>query len=110
MKQNKTIKWSGRIIALIILVLGLPFYFGYGNPLPFVNPDYTWIENFDLALVPFVFIGLALGWKYKKLGGYFIIIPLVLGFLVAIIAGEDFPVNMLIALIPGVLYLIDGYN
>jgi len=49
------------------LVLGLPFYSGYGNPLPFVNPDYTWIENFGLALVPFVFIGLALGWKYKKL-------------------------------------------
>ncbi len=49
MKLNKrtfkTLKWTARIFALAILLFGLPFYFGYGNPLPFIDPEATVWEN-----------------------------------------------------------------
>jgi hypothetical protein len=44
-KRLKIIKWTTRILALAILLFGLPFYFGYGNPLPFINPDYGLLDN-----------------------------------------------------------------
>lgn len=106
----KTIKWTARISALLLLLFGLLFYFGYGNPSPFANPDYTWIENVWLSLIPLVFIGLALGWKYAKIGGYLIVIPLIIGFILGLVADANFSMNMLIILFPGVLYLIDGYK
>jgi hypothetical protein len=77
MKKN-IIKWFARILALIIILFGLPFYFGYGNPLPFVDPGYTWIENTQLTLIPIIFVGLAVGWKYPRIGGAFIVFPIFL--------------------------------
>lgn len=56
-----------RIAGVLIVVVFLPFYFGYGNPLPFLNPDYTAHDNAWLAVFPFVFIGLILGWRYARL-------------------------------------------
>lgn len=109
-EQIKVMKWFARITSLLILLIGLPFYFGYGNPLPFINPDYTLAENIGLIFFPMILLGLALGWKYKKLGGYLVIIPLVLGFVSSLIFHFSFPINMLIALIPGLLYLVVGYN
>lgn len=105
-EQITVMKWFARISALIILLIGLPFYFGYGNPLPFINLDYTLVENTGLTAVPIIIIGLALGWKYEKIGGYMVTLPLILCFTMQL----SFPINMLIALIPGLLYLIVGYN
>lgn len=106
----KIIKWIARIIALILLIFGLLFYFGYGNPLPFANPDYSLWENVALFMMPIIFIGLALGWKYEKIGAYLIIIPMAIGFLVGIATRANFSSNMLLSLIPGILYLIVGYR
>lgn len=97
-------------MALTILLFGLPFYFGYGNPLPFANPAYSWIENVWLTLFPLVFIGLALGWRYEKIGGYLVVIPISIGFILGIVADASFPINTLIVLVPGVLYLVSGYK
>ena len=104
----KTIKWSARILALGILLFALPFYFGYGNPLPFVDPDYSLWENVALTMMPIVFIGLILGWKYPKAGGLLVVIPIVIGFIVGLLTEANFSANLLIPLIPGVLYLMDG--
>lgn len=109
-KNLKKIRWTARIIALLILALGLPFYFGYGNPLPFVNPDYSLAENVGLTAFPLILLGLALGWKYEKLGAYLIIIPMIVGFVVGIATQADFPTAFLIALVPAVLYLIVGHK
>lgn len=109
-RQANVIRWTARILALIMLVFGLMFYFGYDNPLPFVNPAYTWLENVWLTLVPIVFIGLAVGWKYEKTGGYLIVISLVMGGLVAIGAGQQPPSLFAITLVPAVLFLIVGHN
>ena len=62
------VKWAARILAAAILVFALPFYFGYGNPLPFADPHYSLWENVVLTVVPLAFIGLAVGWKYPKAG------------------------------------------
>jgi len=112
MKQKKlnTIKWIARILALCILIFALPFYFGYGNPLPFMNPNYSLWENVALTMMPLVFIGLALGWKYLKAGGFLTVIPIMIGFTVGLLTEANLSVNLLAPLIPGILYLVVGYN
>jgi hypothetical protein len=108
--QLKIIRWTARIIALAMSVFGLPFYFGYGNPLPFINPDYSLWENVALTMMPIIFAGLLVGWKFEKAGGYLIVIPMAIGFLVGIMTKANFSSNMLLPLIPGVLYLFAGYK
>jgi hypothetical protein len=106
----KAIKWTARILALCILIFALPFYFGYGNPLPFAKPGYSLWENVALAMMPLVFIGLALGWKYPKVGGWFIIISIAIGLVVGLLTEANLSINLAVPLIPGILYLVDGYN
>ncbi|MFA6106670.1 MAG: hypothetical protein WC745_03285 [Patescibacteria group bacterium] len=106
----KAIKWTARILALCILIFALPFYFGYGNPLPFAKPDYSLWENVALAMMPLVFIGLALGWKYPKVAGWLIIISIAIGLIVGLLTEANLSINLAVPLIPGILYLIDGYK
>lgn len=103
----KTIKWSTRILALVILVFALPFYFGYGNPLPFINSSYSLWENIALTMVPIIFIGLALGWKYPRLAAYLIIFPISIGFILGLITKSNMGINLAVPLLPGILYLVD---
>jgi hypothetical protein len=109
-KNLKIIKWTARIIALLIIVGGLPFYFGYGNPLPFANKEYTFYDNLWLTAFPLMFIGLALGWKYEKIGGYLLIVSVSIGLFTTVIAGKGSGTQMLASLIVGILYLIVGYK
>jgi hypothetical protein len=106
----KIIRWIARIIALFIIIFGLPFYFGYGNPLPFIDPTYTLHTNLWLTVFPIMFIGLVLGWKYEKIGGYLILTSLSIGFIVSIIIRMGFSIHMLAPFIVGILYLIVGYR
>ena len=104
----KILKWTTKILASLVLLLGLPFYFGYGNPLPFINSTYSLHDNLWLTIFPLMFIGLIIGWKNKKLGGYLITIPLLIGFIVSIIIQTNFAIHMLIPFTIGILYLIIG--
>lgn len=106
----KYIKWIGRILALVILIFVLPFYFGYGNPLPFINSNYSLWENVALLMMPLIFIGLILGWKYSKIGGWLIISPLIIGLLVGLLTGANLSIFMALPIIPAILYLIVGYK
>ncbi|MFA5386520.1 MAG: hypothetical protein WC297_02575 [Candidatus Paceibacterota bacterium] len=106
----KVIKWSARILSLCILIFALPFYFGYGNPLPFAKSYYSLWENIALVMMPLVFIGLALGWKYPKVGGFLVVIPVAIGFAVGLLTEANLSINLLAPLIPGILYLIDGHK
>jgi hypothetical protein len=115
MKLNEThlkiIKWIARIMALLILLLGLPFYFGYGNPLPFTNSDYTIFDNIWLSAFPLIFIGLGLGWKFEKIAGYLITFPIVIATIVGFIfIKEGLPGPMYFPFIVGILYLFVGYK
>lgn len=106
----KILTWFARIFALCVLLFALPFYFGYGNPLPFAKPDYSLWENVALFMMPLVFIGLATGWKYPKVGGWVIIISIAIGFAVGLLTEANLSINLSVPLIPGILYLMDGYR
>lgn len=97
-------------MALAIILFGLPFYFGYGNPLPFISPAYSLWDNTWLTVFPLMFIGLGLGWRYEKIGGYLVIVPVTIGLLLGLITEAELVVHMLVPLIPGVLYLVYGYK
>jgi hypothetical protein len=55
-----------------------------------------------------IFIGLGLGWKYEKIGGYLVTIPIVIGLLLRLTTRAGFTINMIVPLISGVLYLFAG--
>jgi hypothetical protein len=57
-----------------------------------------------------MFIGLGVGWKYEKIGGYLVTIPLTIGLIFGIIAEGELIWFMLFPLIAGILYLIVGYR
>ncbi len=95
---------------MCILIFALPFYFGYGNPLPFANPGYSLWENVALTMMPLVFIGLALGWKYPKIGGWIIIVSIAIGFIVGYFTEANISVNLLVPVLPGILYIIYSYK
>lgn len=106
----KAVRWTTRILAVSMLLFGLPFYFGYGNPLPFVNPDFTPYDNVWLTIFPFIFIGLGLGIWREKLGGYLIVIPMLVGIFTSMVMGMGFGLHMLAPLAVGFLYLMLGYR
>lgn len=103
-------KWSSRILALCILLFALPFYFGYGNPLPFANSSYSLWENVALTLMPLIFIGLGLGWKYPRGGGWLVVTCILVGLIVGLVTEENLSINLAIPLIPGFLYVIEGHK
>jgi hypothetical protein len=109
-KQLKVLKWSARIIALALLLFGLPFYFGYGNPLPFINSEYSSWDNLWLSVFPLMFTGLVLGWKYEKIGGYLITVPIAVGLIAGHIMEGEIIFHMLVPFISGILYLMIGYR
>ncbi len=107
--RYQLLKWITRIVATAIIVFGLPFYFGYGNPLPFINPEYSIYDNTWLTVFPIMFIGLAIGWKWPKVGGLLITIPILFGLILGIIVRGGMPTHMVIPFIVGVLYIVTGY-
>ena len=109
-KKSNKIKWAARIIAVAVIIFGLPFYFGYGNLLPFSNPNYTLWDNIWLTIFQIMFIGLAVGLKFEKTGGYLVTIPVGLGLLMGVLMQRELVVHMLVPLAAGVLYLIVGYK
>jgi hypothetical protein len=109
-KMLNKMKWAARIVAVAILAFGLPFYFGYGNPLPFMNPAYTLWDNVWLTIFPITFIGLTVGLKFEKIGGYLVTIPVGLGLLMGLLMQGELVVHMIVPLAVGVLYLFVGYK
>lgn len=103
------LKWSARILALAILLFGLPFYFGYGNPLPFIDPNYTLWDNLWLSVFPLMFLGLALGLFFQRVGGYLIVIPVALGLIFGLISQGEIVWHMIVPLACGALFLAVGY-
>jgi len=107
-KSLSRIRWIARITGTLFFLFITPFYVGYGFPLP--NASMSFLENLWLVILPIFLVGLALGWKWEKVAGYMITVPIVIGFLSALIAWEDPSVIMALPLIPGVLYLVYGYK
>jgi len=56
-----------------------------------------------------MFIGLAIGWKWPKVGGLLITIPILFGLILGVIVRGGMPTHMVIPFIVGVLYIVTGY-
>jgi len=109
-KGLNTVKWIARIFSLLILLIGIPFYCGYGNPLPFASQEYDFYDNLWRAVFPLMFVGLVVGWKYEKIGGYLVVVGILTRFIVSIIIKEGLSLHLTIPFIIGILYLVVGYN
>ncbi len=110
MNKIKILRWTTRIVGTLILLFAIPFYFGYGNPLPFTNPENSLLDNIWLIVFPIVFIGLGLGWKTEKIAGYIISIPIIIGNILTIILLREFGGPMLIPLVVGLIYIYLSYK
>lgn len=84
-------------------------YFGYGDLYPFANPNYGFLDNLWRLIFPLMFIGLALGWKLEKIGGYLTIFAILTRFFSSIIVGEGISIHMIVPFIAGLLFLVSGY-
>lgn len=108
MKMKPWASWAARISGTLIVVLFLPFYFGYGNPLPFLKPGYTFYDNVWLSAFPFVFIGLILGWRYPRLGGSMVVLAVLAGETVSLLTGHGLVLHMFVPLVVGGLFVFSG--
>ncbi len=109
-KKAKYVRWGVRGLVLLLLAFALPFYFGYGNPLPFLNPDYTAWDNLWLSVFPVMFFGLVCGLRFFKLGGYLVVGSVGAGILGGILLEGELVVHMLVPLAAGLLLLWCGYT
>ena len=107
-KYYTILKWTVRVLSAAIILLGLPFYFGYGNPLPFIKPEYSAWDNIWLSVFPPMFIGLGLGWKFPKTGGLLATVPIMIGFMSGYVVEKDLPVYMFIPFLVGIFYIVLG--
>ena len=41
MRDIKVLQWASLVLSVIILGIGIPFYLGYGSPIPFTQNEYT---------------------------------------------------------------------
>ena len=113
MKNNKKMRiftYVTKLLALIFMIIALPFYFGFGNPLPFINPNYSFIDNLWLTILPVMFIALIISFKYEKLGGYLLFISVFTGILLTLLITKEFFYIMMLPLLIGVLFLLISYN
>ncbi len=114
MEDKKGIKisagWWIRIAGAILFGVGLAFYMGYGNPLPFQNPEYGFWENIWLMVIPIALVGLLIGVFLPRVGGYIVAVPITLAMLLQFVAEEEMPYPMLIPLMMGMVYLFFGYR
>lgn len=104
-KLKTWLQWIARISGTLIVFLFLPFYFGYGNPLPFLKPEYSLYDNVWLSVFPFVFIGLILGWRYPQTGGAMVVLAVLVGETFSLLTGYGLVLHMFVPLGVGVLFV-----
>jgi hypothetical protein len=109
-KKLKIMQWITRVLSAGVIAFGIPFYVGYGNLLPFLDPDYTIWDNIWLTIFPIMFIGLVIGLLFEKLGGFLITIPVGLGLIAGLILYGELVIYMLVPLAIGILLLIIGFE
>ncbi len=111
MKSNyRIILWVARVSAILILIFSLPFYFAEGISLPFSNSTYSYWDNTWLTVFPFMFIGLAVGWVFPKIGGLLITISIITGSIIGLFINGEIVSFMAIPFTVGILFLILGFH
>lgn len=57
-----------------------------------------------------MFVGLALGWKWPKVGGFLTTIPILFGFVVSLVTEGDISIHMVVPLTVGIMYLTVAFT
>jgi hypothetical protein len=107
-KTLNIIRWTARGMATLFLIAFLPFYFGYGLPLP--SSEMSFFENVWMLIMPLFIIGLAIGWKWEKTAGYLITLPIFAGFTISVITAQYPTFVFIFPFITGLLFLIYAYK
>ena len=112
-KTRKIIRWIARIWAALMVAFMLFMFIahivedGIGPLTDLYIRDYLMIPSMVISL-----IGLALGWKWERLGGIMALGGMVAFYLFDFAFSGDFPQGptFLIIAFPGVLFLILAYT
>lgn len=107
MRKNRVLQYSSLICSLVILGFGLPFYLGYGNPIPFTQNDYTFTDNMWLIVMPVVFILVILGFKWKKVTGLLLFVIVFIAQFMSLIINGEIVLVMMLPIILGVLNILN---
>ncbi len=106
----KFAKWSARIIAAFTIIIGLLMYFGYGDLYPFTDPNYGFLDNLWRLIFPLMFVGLAIGWKFEKIGGYLTIFAILTRTVSSVIVQDGISIHLIIPFMAGLLFLVVAYS
>jgi hypothetical protein len=105
MRDIKVLQWASLVLSVIILGIGIPFYLGYGSPIPFTQNEYTFFDNMWLIVMPIVFLFTFIGLKWKRISGIILILFTVIVQILSIIIVRDAILVMLVPILLGVLNL-----
>ncbi len=108
MSKKDRLQSVTKILATILFILIIPFYFGYGLPIP--NLNLSFVENLWLTIFPVFISGLLIGWKWEKLAGYMITIPILIGVVSTFCINEDPSIALILPFTVGIMYLVCGYK
>ena len=112
-KIIQIIRWIARILAALMTAF-IAFMFvgntvtdGFGPLLKMTIKEYLMMGLFII-----VFLGLILGWKREKLGGWLVVSGMVLFYIVDFAFSGTFPRGWFFPMIalPGLLYFAIGYS
>lgn len=106
MNKKKVMMISSFLMTLIILAFGIPFYLGYGNPLPFMNDEYSIIDNMWLIVIPLVFIFTLIGLKWRKISGIILIVITTIAQIITLMFEHEVIWVMMIPILLGILYIL----
>jgi hypothetical protein len=105
MRDIKVLQWASLVLSVIILGIGIPFYLGYGSPIPFTQNEYTFFDNMWLIVMPIVFLFTFIGLKRKRVSGIILISVTIIAQILSIMIEKDVILVMLMPILLGVLNL-----
>lgn len=112
-KITQLIHWIARILAALMAAF-IAFMFVGNAAADGIGPliNMTLRETLMMAAFVAVFVGLILGWKRAKAGGWLVVVGMVLFYLFDFAFSGTFPRGGFFPLIalPGLLFLILGYS
>ena len=112
-KIIQVIRWIARVLAALMVAF-IAFMFVGNAATDGIGPLFDMNAREILMMVSFVvvFLGLILGWKREKLGGWLVVGGMVLFYLFDFTFSGTFPRGPFFPMIalPGILFLFSGYS
>lgn len=105
MKVIKVLQFTSLVLSVLLLGFGIPFYLGYGHPIPFTQSEYTFFDNMWLIVMPIIFLFTIIGLKWKRVSGIILISLTIIAQMLSIRIEGDVILVMLVPILIGVLNL-----